>query len=157
MANMVRAAFPDVKERLRAEIERNADLLAKLPESSKAHQILQDSIDEDLERLTTELSEARRDPPSLVIGVVFIAAAIGSVVWAVLLDDWWQAPLWVLATVLGLLGIAGIAQGAPQTLRDEKGNPVGKPQSAIGDKPQSAIGDKPQRAIGDKPQSAIDN
>lgn len=133
VANLVRAAFPDVKERLRAEIERNADLMAKLPESGKARGILQGAIEEDLERLTTELREARRDTASIVVGIIFGLLAIMAIVWAWRLDGWWQTPVWILIGALALSSIALVAQGAPQTLRDEKGNPVSKPQSAIDD------------------------
>lgn len=124
VVNLVRSAFPDVKERLRAEIERNADLMAKLPENGKAHEILEGSIERDLERLSTELEEARRDPLSVGLGIVFLGGAVGAVVWASLLGGWVQAPVWILAAVLALFGVVGIAQGAPQTLRDEKGNPL---------------------------------
>lgn len=120
----MRAAFPDQRERLRAEIERNADLLAKLPDNSTAHTTLLDSLDRDLRRLVTDLAEARRDPMSIGLGIAFSAIALAAGAWAWQLEGWWRVPVWLLTVTLALFGIVGITKGASQTIRDEKGNPV---------------------------------
>lgn len=78
LSRLIRAAFPDQKERLRAEIERKADLLAKLPDDSTGHKTLLTSIEEDLRRLVIDLDEARRDPMSIGLGIAFIALAFAA-------------------------------------------------------------------------------
>lgn len=129
VSRLARFMFPDVRERLRAEIERNAELLAKLPDSGKAYEILSTSVDSDVQRLVTDLSEARRDPFSIGLGVFFAGGAVGAGVWAWSLDGWWQAPAWILMAVLACVGIGGIGMGAPQVPRDERGNAIQGPTS----------------------------
>lgn len=124
LVRVARAIFPDQKESLRAEIERDAELLAKLPEGSKARAVLLGTIESSLERLTQELSQARRDPFSVVLGVLFICLGLFGAFWGWALEGWWQVPVWAVVTMLLLLGLFGFQQGARQEVRDEKGNPI---------------------------------
>lgn len=122
---LLRSTFPNQKERLHAEIERKADLLTKLPAGSKAHTILQTSIEKDLRRLVDDLSESRRDPASIVLGLAFIAVGLGGGWLAFELDSWWwKVPVGFIAVVFVLFGIFGFTQGALDARRDEKGNPI---------------------------------
>lgn len=124
LTRLLRATFPDQKERLRSEIERNVGLLAKLPANSDGHRLVLNSVEKDLRRLVTDLDEARRDPFSIVLGIVFLALAAAAGTWGWQLDGWGQIPVWIGTVTLAIFGIVGITLGAPQTIRDEKGNAV---------------------------------
>lgn len=124
LSRLLRATFPNKKERLRSEIERNADLLAKLPKGSAGYNLLLTSIEADVERLMIDLREARREPLSIGLGIVFVVMGIVAGVWAWQLGGWWQVPVWLGAVTLTLFGLVGIQQGARETIRDDKGNPL---------------------------------
>ena len=120
---IARSAFPDHRERVRNEIERDADLLGKLPESSDARQNLLASINDDVLRLSN-LREARRDPMGIGLSVFFLVLTVIAT-WAAFQSDGWQRVLlFGGAGISALFTIVGFTQSAPQTLRDDKGNPT---------------------------------
>ena len=128
---LLRAAFPNQRDRLRTELERDADLFTKLPEDGKSREVLLMSIDDDVQRLL-ELRGARRDPGGIVLGLMFIAFGVvgGVVAWQ--LGGWLGALVGLGAVLLGSLGLFGFVQDAQHTIRDEKGIPE-KPAAARAD------------------------
>lgn len=117
-----RAAFPDHRERLRSEIERDADLLGKLPENIDARQNLIESINNDVQRLS-KLREARRDPFGIGLSVFFLVLTALATWGAFQSDGWLRVFLFVVAGVLALFALVGFTESAQQTLRDEKEGP----------------------------------
>lgn len=145
---LLRAAFPNQRDRLRTELERDADLFTKLPEDGKGREVLQASIEDDLQ-LLMDLRGARRDPGGIVLGLMFIAFGVVGGVLAWQLGGWLGALAGLGAVLFGSLGLFGFVQDAQHTLRDEKGNP-GKPAAPRADQP-----DKPSSELA-KPTDAGD-
>ena len=107
----------------RAQLQRDLDLLALLPEDSTARAALSQHVDAAVVSLIRDEAELRRDPTGIVLGLVLVGAAAAGVIGAVLNRGWWWALL-VPAVFLGLIGVLGFVQDVVPRKRDDKGKVI---------------------------------
>ncbi|MFI9026535.1 hypothetical protein [Streptomyces sp. NPDC053560] len=114
-----RRSEPHGRERVKADLE----LLALLPEDSEMAPALRRHIEESLQKMIEVEDRKRREPVGVVLGLLFIAIAIGLLVVGYVNGGayWWLA---APAAVIGTFGSAGLAQDVTKQTRDERGRPT---------------------------------
>lgn len=109
--------LPETKKTHR-RIERNLELLDRLPSDSKAAAELRAHVESQVESLVANESKLRRDPFSVFLGITFLILAAGMGWMCLVYGSWWwlSSPV---ALFFVLLGIVGIAEGAKKQDREK--------------------------------------
>ncbi len=101
-------------------VKQNAELLALLPEGSAARNRLLKYLDDSITALAREEESQRRDPFGTGLAVVFLIGAAITLIFAIDGSGWW----WVATATLLVFGVAGLAESATMSERDDRGRRI---------------------------------
>lgn len=106
----------------RTRVSHDADLLAKLPESSAAHRTLSSHINSQLERIVVLDDQGKRDWSGAVIAAVLIAGFLAAALWLWQQATWWGYSSSIALAIFALAGTSIMFESLELTVRDDRGN-----------------------------------
>jgi hypothetical protein len=119
--------------KLRRHLKSDADLAAVLPDGSEAKKLLMSHIEAQIARLQRSEIDGRHDWFGFTLGLCFALVGGYGALWLFKHPEWWR---WfgLIAVVVAILGLVGIADGLEIKEREVKGRRgavgVGKPEKS---------------------------